>query len=135
MNNAKNLKIVCFLAFFTLTGISKAQEMPIEQIREIIKAGSSKELSKFLATSVDVRLENKVDDAYSKSQAEFLLRDFFKQHPPKDFTLGHQGSSKGGDQSYATGTYLSGNETYNFWVKFKKYPEGYMVNYIAFMKE
>ena len=50
----------------------------INQVKEAIKAGSAKELAKFLNSTVDVTLEGNVQ-SYSKAQAEFVLRDFFKQ--------------------------------------------------------
>src|SRR5690349_6305217 len=66
-----------------------------DQAKEAIKAGSAKELSKHLHQTVDVTIDGNLKN-YSKTQAEFLLRDFFKAHPPSEFSIIHQGSSKGG---------------------------------------
>jgi Domain of unknown function (DUF4783) len=55
----------------------QAQDNVIDQVRETIKAGSSRELARLIAETVDVSINSKVE-TYSKAQAEFVLRDFFK---------------------------------------------------------
>ena len=77
-------RLKTFIVFAVLTlqvFASKGQSDVIYQVRETIKAGSSKELSKYLFQTVDVTIEGKVQ-SYSKAQAEFIFRDFFRQHPP-----------------------------------------------------
>lgn len=105
----------------------------ISQIRESIKAGSAKELSKYLHQTVDVTIEGKVQ-SYSKAQAEFVFRDFFKQHPPSDFTIVHQGSSRGG-QPFAIGQYKSGSDTYRIFMKIKSINKQLLLHDITFSKE
>jgi Domain of unknown function (DUF4783) len=109
------------------------QEGVVNQVKETIKAGSSRELSKFIAETVDVSINSKVE-TYSKAQAEFVLRDFFKQHPPKDFKIIHQGSSKGG-LPYAIGQYISGTESFRVFIKIKNINGEFLVNEIRFDKE
>lgn len=111
----------------------QAQDNVIDQVRETIKAGSSRELAGLIAETVDVSINSKVE-TYSKAQAEFVLRDFFKQHPPKDFKIIHQGSSKGG-LPYAIGQYASGDDSYRVFVKIKNINNQYLVNEIRFDKE
>ena len=53
-----------------------AQSDVISQVKETIKAGSAKELSKYLNQTVDVTIDDKMQP-YSKAQAEFIFRDFF----------------------------------------------------------
>jgi hypothetical protein len=105
----------------------------IDQVREAIKTGSAKELAKYLNTSVDVTLDGK-PSTYSKAQAEFVLRDFFKANPPNEFNIIHQGSSKGG-QPFAIGQYKSGNATYRVWMKIRVSGNQSMVQEISFVKE
>ena len=87
-------------------------------IKDAIKAGSAKEAVKSFNQSLDINLEGEIN-TYSKAQAEFVLRDFFKKHPPTDFTIVHTGSSKGGLQ-YAIGNLKSNNETYNVLIRVKQ---------------
>lgn len=130
---AKLIKGFVVLVGCFFLGTAAAQESVIDNVRETIKAGSSRELAKYIAPSVDVSIEAKVE-TYSKTQAEFVLRDFFKQHPPKDFVIIHQGSSKGG-LPYAIGQYLSGEDSYRVFIKIKSQNDEFLVNEIRFDKE
>ena len=112
---------------------AKGQSDVIYQVRETIKAGSAKELSRFLFQTVDVTIEGKVQ-SYSKAQAEFVFRDFFRQHPPSEFNIIHQGSSKGG-QPFAIGQYKSADETFRVFMKVKSINNQQLVHEISFSKE
>jgi hypothetical protein len=110
-----------------------AQTDVINQVKETIQAGSAKELSKYLNQTVDVTIEGKVQ-SYSKTQAEFVFRDFFKQHQPAEFSIIHQGSSKGG-QPFAIGQYKSGSDTYRVFMKMKAINNQQLLHEISFSKE
>lgn len=110
-----------------------AQSDVISSIKETIKAGSAKELSKYLSQTIDVTIEGKVE-SYSKPQAEFVFRDFFKQHPPSEFGIIHQGSSKGG-QPFAIGQYKSGTDVYRVFMKIKTANSQQLLHEISFSKE
>jgi len=105
----------------------------VDQIKEAIKAGSAKELSKHLNQTIDVTIDGKLQN-YSKAQAEFVLRDFFKAHPPSDFNIIHQGSSKGG-QPFAIGEYISGSDKYRVWMKIKTANKDQLIQEISFVKQ
>jgi hypothetical protein len=110
-----------------------AQSDVIGSITETIKAGSAKELSKYLNQTIDVTIEGRVE-SYSKPQAEFVFRDFFKQHPPSEFGIIHQGSSKGG-QPFAIGQYKSGTDVYRVFMKIKSINNQQLLHEISFSKE
>ena len=115
------------------TTVLRAQGDVINQVKETIKAGSAKELSRFLNATVDVTLDDGAQ-SYSKAQAEFVFRDFFKQHPPGEFNIIHQGTSKGG-QTFGIGQYKSGSETYRVYMKIKAVDNQQLVHEISFAKE
>ncbi|HEX5170731.1 MAG TPA: DUF4783 domain-containing protein [Cyclobacteriaceae bacterium] len=123
--------VFVFLPFFAI--YAQAQKDVISQVRETIKAGSAKELSKFMNQSVDVMIDEQLQ-TYSKPQAEFVLRDFFKAHPASEFNIIHQGSSKGG-QPFAIGLYKSGSDTYRVFMKIKNDGGQQLVHEIRFSKE
>lgn len=112
---------------------ASAQNDVVGQISETLKAGSSKELSKYLSPTVDITIEEK-SESYSKVQAEFVFRDFFKQHPPSEFDIQHQGSSKGG-QAFAIGQYKSNNEVYRVFMKIKTQNNQQLLHEISFSKQ
>jgi hypothetical protein len=125
-----------FIVFCVLTlqvFASHGQSVVINEVKETIKAGSAKELSKYLFQTVDVTIEGKVQ-SYSKAQAEFVFRDFFRQHPPMEFNIIHQGSSKGG-QPFAIGQYKSGSETYRVFMKIKSVNRQQLLHEISFSKD
>ncbi|HLT75141.1 MAG TPA: DUF4783 domain-containing protein [Ohtaekwangia sp.] len=130
------MKLKIFLAVFALLAVhaaSVAQSDVIGQVKETIKAGSAKELSRFLNNTVDVTLEGNVQ-SYSKAQAEFVLRDFFKQHPPNEVNIIHQGKSKGG-QPFAILQYKSGVDTYRLFMKVKSQGNSQYLDDIRFTRE
>ena len=130
LNRSKALIVFCVLTLQAFA--SNGQGDVINEVSETIKAGSAKELSKFLFQTVDVTIEGKVQ-SYSKAQAEFVFRDFFRQHPPMEFTIIHQGSSKGG-QPFAIGQYRSGDETYRVFMKIKTVNRQQLLHEISFSK-
>jgi hypothetical protein len=113
--------------------VSNAQSDVIGLIKETLKAGSAKELSRYLNQTVEVSIDGK-DQAYSKPQAEFVFRDFFKQHPPSEFDIIHQGSSPGG-QPFAIGQYKSGEEVFRVFIIIKTVNNQQLLNEIKFSKE
>lgn len=133
----KGYKFVLSLVFCTafLAGFTAFSQTAgvIDDVKEAIKTGSAKELSKYLNQTVDVTIEGKVEN-YSKAQAEFVLRDFFKAHPPSEFNVIHQGSSKGG-QPFAIGKYKSGSDTYRVWMQIKAVNKAQVIQEISFVKE
>jgi hypothetical protein len=106
----------------------------IGQVKETIKAGSAKELSKYLSQNVDVQIEGSNKQSYSKAQAEFVFRDFFKQHPASECSILHQGSSKGG-QLFAILQYKSGTDTYRVFMKIKSNDNQQLLHEISFLRE
>jgi hypothetical protein len=131
LNRLKAYIVFCLLTLQVFA--SYGQSEVISQVKETIKAGSAKELSRYLFQTVDVTIEGKVQ-SYSKAQAEFVFRDFFRQHPPAEFNIIHQGSSKGG-QPFAIGQYKSSDETYRVFMKIKSVNNQQLLHEISFSKE
>jgi hypothetical protein len=98
-----------------------------------IKSGSSKELAKYFGDMVELQFDG-ARSSYSKSQAEFVIRDFFKKYPPVDFQYVHQGNS-GEGLKYAIGKYVISNGSYRIWLLFKKSGELYYIDTIDFTRE
>lgn len=126
--------IVCvFFALASLSFTASAQSEVVASVKETLKAGSAKELSRFISPTIDVTIDGNLQ-SYSKTQAEFVFRDFFKQHPPSDFSIIHQGSSKAG-QPFAIGQYKSNAETYRVFMKIKVTGDKQLLQEISFSKE
>lgn len=94
--------------FFMLAGSSMytecaAQSSVITNVRNAIKAGSSRELTKHFNDMVELNIEGKTGN-YTKEQSTFVLKEFFDKYPSSDFQYIHQGASEDGTQ-YAIGRY------------------------------
>lgn len=133
MKMNRQLIAVLSIATFLTATTSFAQGDVINQVKETIKAGSAKELARYLNQTVDVTL-NDGAQSYSKAQAEFVFRDFFKQHPPVEFNIIHQGTSKGG-QTFGIGQYKTDAETYRVYMKVKTVDNQQLVHEISFARE
>ncbi len=125
--------IISIVCLFASAQPSFGQDDIINTVKETIKAGSAKELANYLNQTVDIMIDEKLE-SYSKAQAEFVLRDFFKAHVPTEFTIIHQGSSKGG-QPFAIGQYKSDKETFRVFIKIKTVGKLQLVHEIRFAKE
>ena len=110
-----------------------AQSDVIDNVRVAIKTGSSKELAKYFESTVELNFDGE-KSSYSRSQAEFVLRDFFKNYPPVDFEYIHQGKSAQ-DLRYVIGKYSITGGSYRIWVLFKKSNDIFFVDTIDFTRE
>ncbi|MCL3779775.1 DUF4783 domain-containing protein [Prolixibacteraceae bacterium JC049] len=95
MKMKQYLGIVVFFIGMCLAPSAVQAQIP-DEITLSLKAGDAKTLAKYFNTNIELVIE-KDEDVYSKSQAEQLIRNFFKKHKPKRFELIHNGN-KG--QSY-----------------------------------
>jgi hypothetical protein len=128
-----NLKVVLICCFISAALTLMGQDELFNPMKDALKTGNAKEVAKFFNASVDMNVEGNVD-TYSKAQAEFVLRDFFKKHPPTEFNVVHTGASKGGQQ-YAIGRYISNGESYNVMLRVKEVEKVNLIHEINFVKE
>ena len=87
-----------------LAGILWAQttEQSLSQIEQGLRKGEVALLLPYLHDPVEIAISGRAK-MYSRTQAEYVLKDFFKSHPPKGFTFMHRGRSE--NVLYAIGTY------------------------------
>ncbi|MDN5202012.1 DUF4783 domain-containing protein [Fulvivirgaceae bacterium BMA10] len=112
---------------------TKEQGDVLNEVRAAIKTGSSKELVKHLNSRIDLVI-NGDQSSYSKTQAEFVLKDFFKKYPPSDFQYIHKGASKDG-LKYAIGKYSHKAGTFRVVLRSKKFNSQYLIYNLDFTKE
>jgi hypothetical protein len=125
--------IIALFLFFSLPEQASAQSEVINDLRAALKAGSSKELVKNFNTTVELNFEGQKSN-YSRSQAELVLKEFFKKYPPTDFQYIHQGASKQG-LTYVIGKYSFENGSFRVLILIKKFEENYLVDSIDFSRE
>lgn len=134
-NNRTGNYLVLFLVAVTMVFQQSAwgQSEVINNVRSAIKAGSSKELAKFLGDMISLEIDG-VQSNYSKTQAEYVLKDFFKKYRPNDFQYVHQGASEGG-LKYAIGRYSYDGGSFRVVLRSKNINGTYKVSSLDFTKE
>ena len=113
MNKIWTINFLFLGAAFVLLGqvnevqAQTSQSMPdvIENIRVSIKMANSKELTTFMSDMVEIQLPDQERNNYSKTQAEFVMRDFMKKYPPTNFTYIHKVLDKD-DFKFTIGEYV-----------------------------
>jgi len=80
------------LSIITETKAQSSQAVPdiIENIRVSIKMANSKDLTGFMGDMVEIQLPDQDRNNYSKTQAEYVMRDFMKKYVPTDFKYIHK---------------------------------------------
>ena len=112
---------------------ARAQSEIINNMRAALKTGSSREFVKNFNNMVELNFEGEKSN-YSRSQAELVLKEFFKKYPPIDFQYIHKGSSKQG-LTYVIGKYTFEDGSFRVWILIKKFGDDYLVDSIDFSRE
>lgn len=129
----KSTVLMILLSVWVFPLAVQAQSEVMNDIRAAIKSGSSKELSQYLNSEVELYFYGEMS-SYSRTQAEYVLKDFFKENPPRNFIYKHQGSSKDG-QLYAIGEYTYDNGTYSILLRIKEFNGELKIFKVDFIKE
>jgi len=111
----KIFMLLIFLTGFDFMVYSNPQGIP-EGISLAFKAGNSMELAKYFNSNIELVVIQQ-EDIYSKIQAERILRDFFKNFPPKKFTILHYGGKK--DSKYTIAELITDNTTFRVYFLLK----------------
>lgn len=111
----------------------KAQKNVFVQTRDALSIGSARELTNFLNDITEIQIDGRSSN-YAKNQAEYVLKDFFKQNPPVGFSYIHEGSSKEG-LHYAIGKYAHQKGSFRVYLLFKKINGAYVISTIDITKD
>ncbi|MCC5920888.1 MAG: DUF4783 domain-containing protein [Cyclobacteriaceae bacterium] len=129
------MKAFYLICIFFLLGFSlpTIQNDDLSKVKVALKSSSSKELLKFMDERVDLNFDNN-NSNYSKTQAEFVLKDFFKKYPAKDFQYIHQGGSREG-LVYAIGKYSHSSGSFRVLIRAREHQNTYSIYSMDFSKE
>lgn len=131
-----------FIASFILTliltvalGRGTPQEEMNQRIKNSLRSGNARELTTLFDRDVELVIDSeKVDfNKIGISQAEQILKSFFKKRPPREFQFVYQGGSA--SVRYSTGTYWSGTDAFLVYILIKKSGSQYFIETIHFRKE
>ncbi|MDR2286764.1 MAG: DUF4783 domain-containing protein [Prevotellaceae bacterium] len=94
--------LIILMMFSLLTTVQGQEKIECEEIVNAIKNAQATELSPYLANTVECDMFGK-SNVYSKAQTIQVMKDFFTQNKPKQFTVNHQGGQ--GETKFFIGTY------------------------------
>jgi hypothetical protein len=119
MKNVIRILTFGLLVLILDSGKVFANEPPglAENIAAAIKAGNSKELANYFGPTVEIILPGS-EGAFSKAQAEMIMKNFFAKSAPVSFVVNQKGNSAGGAQ-FIIGTYKNKNEILNVYILLK----------------
>lgn len=96
----------------------KANSIDIPQ--EVIAGfsqGKAELISKYFINNVELTIDNK-ENIYSNTQAEIILRDFFKKNVPQSFSILHEGGKN--ESKYAIGNLKTAQGTFRITILLKQ---------------
>ncbi len=110
----RSLKYILPLLFIPLL---MSFSSSIDEIVSAIKVGDANRISRYFDATVEISL-NERSHAYSRSQAEMILRDFF-QKGVKTFQVVHKGNSHDAEYCVGSLTTTSGKYRTTIFLKVK----------------
>src|ERR1035437_2605928 len=90
MKTVKNSVSVWVISCMLICSANLHAQIIPEGIFSALKAGNSKELSKFFNANIELVILDK-EGVYSKTQSEIILRDFFNKNIPNNYIKLHEG--------------------------------------------
>ena len=127
-------KILLFVFnLLLISHLTIAQDDVLTNVKTQLKLGNAKEIARYFNDIIEISIDGEKGN-YSKTQGEFVLRDFFKNNPPDDYQKIHQGASKEG-LNYMIGKYISPQGTYRVYVVVKQFKGDYLIDTIDFSME
>lgn len=133
MIQLKKYFLILFMGATLGTTQSYAQNEIISNTKISLAEANSKSLTKFFNDFVEISLDGE-KSSYSKTQAEFVMKDFFKKYPPLRFELIHQGSSKEG-LKYCIGKYSHSKGSFRVYILIKQFKGTYLIDTLTFSEE
>jgi hypothetical protein len=103
MMNWNKKWLVAILALILGSFLCSAKGLPTD-ISKGFSTGNAALISGFFRNTVELNINN-TENIYSSTQAEIILKDFFKKHPPSEFKVLHNGGQ--GESKYAIGTLVT----------------------------
>lgn len=103
----------------------------VDEVISAIKNGSASQLSKFFDTTIEITLPDKTN-AYSKSQGELVLKDFFENNVVKNFEIVHKGENAG--IQFIIGTLDTKNGEYRTTIYMKQKGDKQLLQELRFEK-
>lgn len=107
-----------------------AQEDTFDKVVKAMSDGNSKSLAAYFNTIVELVLPDH-ENTYSASQAEMIMRDFFKKYPPNSCAIVQKGTT-GSTSSFAICDYTSGRLLFQLYIHLQQEKGKFLIRKIKF---
>ncbi|MGB3618229.1 MAG: DUF4783 domain-containing protein [Catalinimonas sp.] len=126
--------VLLFASLFGLVLTAAGQsDKVLDSVMQSLRSGDARALTSHLNESVELGFDGQ-KSTYGRTQAEFVLRDFMKKHPPTGFEFVHRGASKDGIR-YCIGKYAHAGGVYRVMMLVKPTNGSYRIDMIDFSRE
>ncbi|MDX1651509.1 MAG: DUF4783 domain-containing protein [Brumimicrobium sp.] len=112
--------------------LSSVLSIPFTELETSFAKADAARIMSYGKPKVLISIENK-EGVYSQSQGTQVLKEFFKDNPPKSFSFDFRGKEDG-SSSFAVGKYRS-ETLFRVSVKFKKEGSDYLVESITITRQ
>lgn len=116
-----------------LFSLSMQSSIPFSSIEKAFAANNAGEITALGKEKILLNVLGK-EGAYSKSQANLVLKDFFTKKPGNTFKFIFK-SKESSDGSFAIGNYESKAETFRVTIHFKKEGSDFKIESLAIEKD
>lgn len=99
----------CLCAILIMASFTRVSTTPIDEVISAVKSGNANQLARYFDQTVEISLPDR-SDAYSKTQAELVMKDFFQSKAVKNFNVDYRNDQ--GRSLYCIGTLLTRNGSY-----------------------
>ena len=106
------------IGIFLIIGLSSFINPISDEIATAIKTGDAKTIAKHFNKSVDLSIPEN-EGAFSKTQAELILKTFFSKNTPSDFKIVHNGDSKN-NSHYSIGNLTTSKGIFRTYILYKE---------------
>lgn len=103
-----NSKLLFFLIISFSFTFNVYAQLP-DAINSALKNGNSVELANHFNTEIELIVLDS-ENVYSKSQAQMILKDFFKENSVENFVIKHQGDKE--NMNYVIGDLITEKDTF-----------------------
>ncbi|MDZ7741820.1 MAG: DUF4783 domain-containing protein [Bacteroidota bacterium] len=112
---------------------AQKNDKDLEKISTALKEADHEKLHNYCNDMVEISVPGN-EGTYSKTQAKFILRDFFREYPVKDFRIKHEGLSNSGAK-FAIGEYSHQKGKMRTYFLLKNDGKKYSIHIIQFEKQ
>jgi hypothetical protein len=126
----KNVLSIAVFFILALNFQANAQEDPLDPAIRAIRESDPRSLSASFNLTIELRLPDNAITC-SGSQAEMIMKDFFKKYPPDSFTVIEKGATDSLSR-FAICNYLSGSRKYQVYLYMRQEKERFLIQKIQF---